>query len=135
MINVRSTSVAVRLASGVNVLAGLWLVGSPWLLPYISGHNAGVPFDNMDMIVGLLIVVLALIRVSEPDCTAALSGINFALGLWTFLSPWAYGLATDSRYTDSRFLIGILVMLCAASSATMTVQMQPRGAGEREVAE
>jgi hypothetical protein len=128
VINTRSTSVAVRLASGVNVLAGLWLLCSPWVLPYISSHNAGVPFDNMDMIVGLLMVVLGVIRVSEPDRTASLSGINFALGLWTLLSPWAYGLTTDSMHTDSRILIGIVVMLCAASSTTMTVRMQRRGA-------
>jgi SPW repeat len=134
VINVRSTTVAVRLASGVNVLAGLWLVCSPWLLPYISSHISGVPFNNMDMIVGLLMVVLGLIRVSEPDCTAALSGINFALGLWTLLSAWAYGLTTDSTYTDSRILIGIVVMLFAASSTTMTVQMRAarRGAARRE---
>src|SRR5690242_3182825 len=48
---------AVVVFSGLNVLAGVWLIIAPWVL----GYEAGDPKWN-DVVFGAIVVVLALVR-------------------------------------------------------------------------
>jgi SPW repeat len=121
MLKSPTTDVRIRLASGINLLSGLWLFLSPWALTSVaSDRNASLS----NMVIGCVMFVLGITRVSLPRRAPTLSGINFALGFWTLISPWVFGFTMDSTRVWSSVLIGGLVMLCAAWSTTMTVQLQ-----------
>ncbi len=61
----RSTAEApnqVRVASGLNVLLGLWMIASPWIFAY--SLMTGALWSSV--IVGVVVAILALIRFSMP---------------------------------------------------------------------
>jgi uncharacterized membrane protein YccC len=121
MLDSPTTDVRIRLASGINVLSGFWLFLSPWALTSVAGdHNAALS----NLVSGFVMFILGIIRVSLPRRSPTLSGINFALGFWTLISPWVFGFTMDSTRVWPSVLIGALVMLCAAWSTTMTIQLQ-----------
>lgn len=71
-----------------NVLLGLWLFASPWLL-----EQAWRAADRNDWILGAAVVVgsiWGLARPASPRPEAA----NVAFGAWTFLAPWLLGFAS-----------------------------------------
>lgn len=71
-----------RMASGVNILLGIWLIFSPWGFDY-SGKSAVLS----SVTVGALISLLAAIRLASLHNSAGVSGINFLLAFWTAASP------------------------------------------------
>lgn len=105
---------AVKTASGLNLLAGIWLFVSPWVYGAYTSANAWNSW-----IVGAVIVILAAIRLSRPiAATAAASWVNCLLGIWTFVSPWIYGYTgNEGRFINS-LAVGIIVFLLGIWSAT-----------------
>ncbi len=102
----------------VNVLLGLWLVISPWLLGYtaesMAAWNAWVP--------GVIIAVAAI---------AALTAfheweewVNALLGVWLVISPWILGYAAVAAAMWNHVIVGIV---CAALAiwATWQARQQP----------
>lgn len=121
MMNDRSTLTRIRIASGINVLSGLYLLCLPWTLHYIAADPSAALGS---VAIGALMAIIGFVRISSPRRMAALSVINLALGFWTLISPWVYGFTLEAARTWSSVLIGIIVMLCAAWSATMTIYVQ-----------
>lgn len=103
----------VRTASGLNVLAGIWVIISPWVFGY--GEHIGAAWNGV--IVGIIVVILAAMRFSGAETTWQ-SWINFILGLWLIISPWLYGYAAtnDGLRVDS-IIFGIVVAVLALWSA------------------
>jgi len=104
---------AMKTASGINVLAGIWLFVSPWVYGAYTLQNA---WNNW--IVGALIVILAAIRLSDPIRTNWASWINCALGIWTFASPWIYGYNGSTDRSANSMVVGVIVFVLAIISAT-----------------
>ena len=102
----------VKGASGINLLAGIWLFISAWVYGAYALQNAWNSW-----IVGALIVILAAVRLSDPMKTIWASWVNCILGIWTFASPWIYGYHGSDRATNS-MVVGILVFALAIVSAT-----------------
>lgn len=113
---------AVKTASGLNLLAGIWLFVSPWVYGAYTTANAWNSW-----IVGAVIVILAATRLARPTAdTAAASWLNCLLGVWTFISPWVYGYtANHGRFTNS-LIVGVIVFLLALWSATSSHQRLPQ---------
>src|SRR5947209_7673321 len=84
------TNGAMKAASTINLLAGIWLFISPWVYGYSGAMNAWNVW-----VVGCIIAVLAAIRLTAP-VQSWLSWINCVLGIWTFCSPWIYGYTGDT---------------------------------------
>jgi len=101
----------VKLASGINILAGLWLFVSPWVYTVWHLHNAWNAW-----IIGALIAIFAAIRVSSPDGTPFFSWINVLLGIWTFVSPWMYGYVGDTGRFVNSLCVGVVVFILAIAS-------------------
>ena len=80
----RDYAAQARTASGANIVLGIWLIVSPWIFDY-SGKSAVLS----GVTVGVLIALLAAIRVTSSHNSAGLSGINLLLAFWTIVSPWA----------------------------------------------
>lgn len=106
-------------ASGLNVLLGLWLIMAPWVLDY-SGQNNAV---WNQVVIGIAIASLAVIRVLAPDRAAGLSWTNFALGAWLIIAPFllTYNDTGDTAVIYwNDIIVGLLVLALAAWSAVST---------------
>lgn len=80
---------AVRGASGLNIILGIWLIISPWVLGY-----SGLPWPLWNNIIcGILIALLAAARVWSPGTGPGVSWINALIGVWLIVCSfiWAYG--------------------------------------------
>jgi hypothetical protein len=95
----------------VNLVLGLWIAASPWVLGIADEHpsavwNAGVT--------GVLIAVLAAIDLDSP--AAWEEWAVGALGLWLVVSPWVLGYAAQRSMTVSSVAVGGIVAALAAWS-------------------
>lgn len=77
----------VMTASGLNLIAGLWLIIAPFLLNYGDLREA---LGN-DIIIGIIVAALAAIRISGAYQAAWLSWTNFVLGAWLIIAPFVLG--------------------------------------------
>ncbi|WP_229074466.1 SPW repeat protein [Actinoplanes sp. DH11] len=93
-------------------LAGLWLLAAPMLL----GHReAGAPPAVVnDIAVGLLLLVLATIRVARPGRARVLSLVNVLLGFWLLVAPFRLGYGTVLPATLNDLVVGLIVIMLAA---------------------
>lgn len=105
----------VKLASGINLLAGLWFFVSPWVYHISHIHDAWNSW-----IVGAAIVIFAAIRISSPATTMFLSWMNMLLGIWAFVSPWIYQYTADKGRLINSLCVGVVVFALAVSSLRST---------------
>lgn len=116
--SVRST---VHWTSGINVLAGIWLILAPFALAYSDVEAA---LWN-DIIIGVAIFVLALVRVGNPLQYEAVSWTNFILGAWLILAPFALAYTRVAAALWNDIIVGIIVLSLAAWSAVASRQYGP----------
>lgn len=109
---------SAQLASGLNVIAGIWLFLAPFALGYRD--TSGNAMWN-DLIIGASVVVLALMRVMSPRATAELSWVNFVLGAWLVVAPLVLNY-NDARVTVAPTLndiiLGLIILALAGWSAS-----------------
>ncbi len=98
-------SAQARLASGINVVLGVWLLVSPWVFGY---HVVGSEAIANSVIVGALIAILAALR-AYSGVYPGLSWINLLLALWTVVSPWVCGYAENISGRLDNMLLGIVI--------------------------
>ena len=103
----------VAVASGLNVLAGIWLI----IAPFVLGYGNGDPYWN-DIVFGAIVAVLGLIRVSGAYRASELSWVNALIGVWLFVS--AFWLDNTGRAGGNDIVLGIIVFLLAVASASAT---------------
>lgn len=97
-------------ASGVNVLAGIWLIIAPFVLAYSSNV-----YWN-DIVFGAIVGILALIRISGAYRESWLSWINMLIGVWIFVS--AFWLDNQARASWNDVILGAIVFFLGLISAT-----------------
>ena len=96
---------AVTLAGLLNLLAGAWLIASPWVLDYVAGDSRLNP-----IIAGAIVAFVALVRMGAWRAEW-LSLINVAVGVWLFGS--GFWLATSPSATWNSWLLGLAVVVLA----------------------
>ncbi|HBY99293.1 MAG TPA: hypothetical protein DEP84_36035 [Chloroflexi bacterium] len=106
----------VKIASGLNILFGLWLIIAPFLLSY-SAMRAAM-WD--DIIIGAVILVLAWVRVANPARYTWLSWSNVVLGLWLIAAPFVLGSASVTAALWNDIIVGVIVASLAIWSAFST---------------
>ena len=107
------------LASSLNIIAGIWLFISPFILGF-----SGMAAATNAMIVGAVIAILAIIRVFTPTVTGRLSWLNFVLGIWLVLSP-LFVMSAGMMAIWNSSIVGIVVAILAiwsAQSASMSLR-------------
>lgn len=112
------------IASGVNILLGIWLIDSPWVFDF-SGTAAVLS----SVFVGVLLALLAAIRLASLHNSAGVSALNLLLALWTIASPWTLGYDANAGALANSVMAGGLVAALAVWSASATVASQRRSAG------
>jgi hypothetical protein len=103
----------VATASGLNVLAGIWLV----IAPFVLGYGNGDPIWN-DVVFGAIVGLLALARVGGAYRAASLSWINALIGVWLFCSAFWLDATGTAGWND--IILGLIVFVLGVASATAT---------------
>lgn len=130
MVSTRQSSAAGKWPSGINVLAGVWLILAPMTLGYPYLQQA----VWNDRVVGTAIFVLAVARVAAPARFEVISWINFVLGAWLVVAPFllaysaggspspdlAAGTGDPTAAIANDIITGFVVLGMAAWSARAT---------------
>ena len=101
-------------ASGLDVLAAIWILISPFVLSL----RATGSFVTNDVILGIVIGILALFRFFSPSPASVwASWVNVILGIWVLISPWCLGFSRFHTATTNNVVMGIIVIILALWSA------------------
>ena len=106
-------------SSIINLLAGIWLILSPFMLNYAA---FGISATNM-VTVGVIAVILALIKLASPNASWA-SWINLLLGLWLIISPFTMAGASVGRVVTNDLIVGIIMAAFSLTAAFSTPTIQ-----------
>lgn len=100
----RHDAMETRSASGIIILAGIWLIISPFILSYDS---AAVTWNQV--IFGVIIGILGIIRYMNLAATWA-SWLSALAGLWMVIAPFAIGGATTAARWSS-VITGLITLV------------------------
>ncbi len=114
---------AVKAASTIVLLAGIWFFVSPWVY---GAYTAGNAWNSW--IVGAIMFILGCIRVSHPRSMTGLSWLNALLGIWAFFSPWIYGYTGNTGRFVNSLCVGVIVFVLALCSAMIASRTMHRTA-------
>jgi hypothetical protein len=103
-------------ASGLNVIAGLWLLISPWVLGFTDTQNA--LWNNV--ILGIAIAIIAFIRAGGWYTPQWLGWLNLILGIWVFIAPFVLGYSNVSSALWDDLVLGVIVVVLSAWSLWAT---------------
>jgi SPW repeat-containing protein len=98
--------------SWINIVLGVWVLISPFVVQF-TRFPAAV-WNNV--IVGIVIAILAIIRTSVPSQTGW-SWVNVILGIWMIISAFALGAMTTAILWNN-IILGIVIALIATGSAS-----------------
>jgi hypothetical protein len=105
--------------SAISVLAGAWLVLAPFALgSSLTGLDAEARMN--DVVVGIAIAVIAIVRMVAPYRTAWLGSINVILGAWLVVAPFALGHGGFARWND--VIVGVVVVVVALLSGVLALR-------------
>lgn len=107
---------AARELGIINLVLALWLIISPFTLGYPSGAIAN------SVILGIVVAILAIIRLSAPNQTWA-SWLNGVAGLWLILAPFMFGFTTMAVLWNE-LIIGVIVTILGFWNGTVTIPMR-----------
>jgi hypothetical protein len=91
----------------VNLILGLWMLASPWVLNYQAEPN---PTWNA-VVVGVLIAAVAVSALVAV--MAWQEWANVVLGIWLAISPWVLGFTALSAVMWNAVVVGLLVAVFA----------------------
>lgn len=100
----------------INLILGVWLFFSPWLLNYTS---TAVTWNAY--IIGVAFVVFTIWALSIPKPWEEWT--NTALSLWLIISPWVLGAETQAAIWNS-VIVGILVLAISLEATRPGRQMR-----------
>ena len=119
-------------ASAVTFLAGIWLVLAPFVLDYAPADSGIGAYWN-DLVVGVAIAMLAIVRAVAPSNVPWFSIVNVVLGAWLIVAPFV--LEYDDARANERIpigndlTVGLVVIVMAATSAASTFRHRRAGPG------
>jgi len=107
-----------KTASGINVIAGLWLIISPFLLGFSGGAATNA------IIVGIVVAVLSLVHSMSTTEASWIGYVNTILGVWLIVTAFMM-MATAAVFWNS-LILGIIVGGLAVWSASSHPSMHPK---------
>ena len=112
-----------QIASGLNIIVGLWLMASPYIFLY--SLNTSALWNSL--ISGAVIAIIGLVRLFQPREVAWLSWVNFIVGLWVIVSPFVFAQMPIAAIWDG-VITGIVAAILSSTSAreTSMVRSQSR---------
>jgi len=98
-----------------NLVLGLWVFASPWVLQLATATNAGAsgaPTSNVATwnLAAIGIAIAALAAMALFAFQAWEEWTNLTLGAWLFASPWALGFGSSTLLLWNAVIVGTLVV-------------------------
>lgn len=118
----------IRFASGMNIALALWEIATPLIFGY--WRNDLVAAANA-VIAGLVILVMAWMRVTNPYSAGWRSVVSVVVALWLIAAPFVLH---DTMYTGAYWnsvVIGIGVLVFAGWSALASRAVPPLAPAKR----
>lgn len=104
---------AVRGASGLNAVAGVWLIASPFVL----GHAGVAAAMWNEIVVGAIVLAVGLVRLTQPQKMRGISWVNAVLGVWLIAAPFVLNYHTAGYAMWNDVVLGVLITALAVWSA------------------
>ena len=101
----------VKLASGLNIVAAVWLFISAFAVPM----NLELAWSNA--LVAVVIGILAAIRAGGTYDQSWMSWVNVVLGVWVVVSPWMLAVSPAETLVINNVATGVIIAILAAWSA------------------
>lgn len=114
--------------SAMVFLAGVWLV----LAPFVLGYPDGSAGRWNDIVVGVAVAVVALVRMVAPIRSVTVGLVNVGLGVWLVAAPFVLFYndeAVAAAGTVNDLVAGVVIIALAAAS--MVAGRRSRGRPER----
>lgn len=109
----QSSRQAETTVSVINVLIGIWLIISPFV---VMAFSQVMNMRANNVTIGILVGLVALFRASG-SARAQWSWANVILGLWLIISPFVLGVSSNVTVMWHNVIAGIVVALLAWSRA------------------
>lgn len=97
------STVSRQWQDAVNIVLGLWLIASPWVLGYAAQTT---PAWNA-YVLGVIIAVAAIAALVAFHAWE--EWVNVALGVWLVVSPWILGFSGLTTALWNQIVVGVLV--------------------------
>jgi hypothetical protein len=97
----------------INIILGAWLFISTWA---IGTATAGLMWSNI--LAGIVIVILAAVRLGVRGRAGTPSWINALIGLWVIISPFVLNGTMGQRWNC--VIVGALVVIFGLTSVSAT---------------
>jgi hypothetical protein len=114
---------AAAVPSGLDVIAGIWLILSPFVLAFHNAHTPGADGTAAtanNVILGIVIGILARYRAFNPTKSPEVSWVNALLGVWVLVSPWVVGFAGVHNAVMNNVIVGLVVITLSLWSGLAT---------------
>jgi hypothetical protein len=108
----------IRRRSSMNVVLGIWLAVSPWILGYGHGDPRWI-----DIVLGSLVAGAALARATGAYREAYLSWFNVAVGVWLVVAGLALDHTAVATWNDLG--VGATVFVVAIASIEASARLYP----------
>ena len=112
----------MRQVSWVNLLLGIWLAISPFVL-----HVGGILREN-NVVFGILAAIVAIWALITPPHRHAAAWVSLLIAFWIFGSPWGLGIFADSVTYANNALCGSTMMIFAVARSLSTDRLPARSA-------
>lgn len=100
-------------ASWINVIAGAWLMLSPFVLVY------GIGIVRItDLWLGFIVGILALVRLVTPTRSIWLSWVNILTGVVLIIVPFVFGYTDNTLQMWNDVVAGIIIVADALWNST-----------------
>ncbi|MGA7616261.1 MAG: SPW repeat protein [Thermoanaerobaculia bacterium] len=116
-----SRSNRIAIGSGIELLIGIWLFSSPYILGYQKWH-LGATSNNA--IVGIVITIFSAIPAFGLFRDAWLGWVTIAAGIWLILAPFVLGYFDDPMLLANSIIAGVLVTIFATMSALASAKRE-----------
>jgi hypothetical protein len=108
----------MKWTSWCNLILGVWLFISPWLIGYATGIAAG-----NSLVVGIIIAIVAIVALSSYQAARGARWVNVVLGIWTIVSPWILSFSGRANVVTNDVIVGALVTIFALIGIGATRRM------------
>jgi SPW repeat len=102
----------IRVFSAIEVLLGIWLVITPWVV-----GAPGQRVATSGIVVGAIAILCGLVRFARKH-TMVFGWVVVLAGAWTIMSPWVLGQEQGYSRTWNYVIVGVLLALIEAYSLT-----------------
>lgn len=103
----------------LNLLLGVWLFASPWVLKYADD---GSPAAKNAWLLGPAIIVVAALAIYLPRAWEEV--VNFVLGAWGVAAPWVLGFVAHKEAMTNTVVVGAVVAVLALWVAVKEKDLQ-----------